>query len=322
MPFSKDGLTSRDAPYRHTSNGETVYVPTMPFPSLTSKTKLFKGGNNTVYAVSVPNHNTKMVLRVSNHGYSNDVEKDYKFEMTLSIKLSEMDITPRIYGYGYDDTKQKYWILQRRYDMSLADFVKSSACKAKMRSVEEKMIHLMIQLNRVSFCYDIHPLNVVLTKDALSVRLIDFDNKFCTDKGRAGLRISQSNMLIATLFVFANNHQGKLCGKRIYFRDILKEMLFGGKARKFLDGPPNLKKIVRFLETVKAQMTGKDKHLFTALSIMRYWRTGDDEDRTDVTTMMREVLFGKLDKSNYLVMPNQLTTTEEKELNTFESMLR
>lgn len=299
MPYRQNGLYLSDRPVLHrTSSNKKVYIPDDKPPPFTTKKKLFEGGNNVTYTVKVRGLSKPMVYRVSNDGYDKQLEIDCYQEVLLTLKLSTHAICPILYGYGYDTDIQRYWFLSEKYSMSLGKFVRRN-CSLRIRHIEEEMIKLFTRMIKYSFCYDIHPLNVVVSKDGIRVRLIDFDNKYCTKKRAGGHSISNTNLLVSTLIVFSNNHQGKLCGKRPYFQKILREMLDGGPARKFINGKPNLKKIEAFLNKVHAQYTGRDKQLFTARSIMRYWR-GGDRDRTPVSKMIEEVLYGKMDARNYL----------------------
>ena len=303
MPYRPQGLKTSDNPKPHlTKENRKVYIPDETPPAFTSKKKLFKGGNNVAYSVRIKHSNKPMVYRESLHAYNKDDEEDYKNEIIFTIKFSTAGICPKIFGYGYDPDAQRYWMLSELYDMSLAKFVQSErTCSHKIRHIEEEMVKLFNTMIKHSFCYDIHPRNVVVSRDGQRVRLIDFDNKYCTKRRAGGHSINQTDLLVATLIVFSINHQGKLCGKRPYFQKILREMMEGGPARRLITSAPNLKKIESFLNKVHAQMKGSRKHLFTARAIMRYWRTGD-RDHTPVSQMIQEVLYGHMNSRNYLVL--------------------
>ena len=160
--------------------------------------------------------------------------------------------------------------------------VSQAICDATRNSIEGQLIRkFSIMAKMGSFCYDIHPRNVVLRhkgKNKVEVALIDFDHTFCIDPERMhnGFKggkqkkkslphyvLSVNNMLFAMLLVFSSNSH-RHCGK-LYFREKMLKML-EGKSKYLVEGGGrvDLGKVLRFLDTSIAQ--GRD----STRTIMRH----------------------------------------------------
>ena len=120
--------------------------------------------------------------------------------------------------------KNCYWSLHELFDCNLAQLVKKySNCESLMKKVESQLIKLFKALNKTSFCYDIHPRNVVVKRQnkTFILKLIDFDAKYCTKKRPTVLNSKEA--VYATCIVFSNNFSSQTCKQHIYFQSFLRQ---------------------------------------------------------------------------------------------------
>ena len=183
MPLNLNGLSKNNYPKLIKENNEKYYIPSEEPPQFFLKKKLLEGGNNMTFIVKV--NGKKYLFRESLCKYSKSTEWDFFIEFSLSIKMSILNISPKMYGYGFSKKKNCYWSLHELFDCNLAQLVKKySNCESLMKKVESQLIKLFKALNKTSFCYDIHPRNVVVKRQnkTFILKLIDFDAKYCTKK--------------------------------------------------------------------------------------------------------------------------------------------
>lgn len=286
MPLNLQGLTKNDFPRAFKEKNQIYYIPTELPPKFNSKKKYFKGGNNYTYIVVY--NNKKYLYRESLCKYSKVIERDMYYETILSITMSILKVSPKIYGYGFDSNKLKYWSLHELFDCNLAQFIRThSDCSKIMNKIEKQLLYLFAKLTKNSFCYDIHPKNVVVkvNKNKFTLKLIDFDAKYCTLKKPGGL--SNKELIYATCIVFSNNFSAQTCKKHIYFQYYL---------RKYYN-TVNIKKVLRFLKNLKANDPSKK---FSCFSNLIYWRGSS----TNINHILKEIMYGKL-VNGYIVLPKK-----------------
>jgi hypothetical protein len=261
---------------------------------------LAKGGHNEVFRVRYGGPGSRMYLfRKNTDGYDPELEIEVASEVGYNIKFSAAGIAPKLYDYGYcPGQKGKpgyYWQVMEMFDESLHAFnrrVSERVCAQTRNSIESQLISKFAVMAKLSsFCYDIHPRNVVLRhlgNNKVKVALIDFDHTFCIasqrihtgfkggeNKSLPRYALNVNNLLFALLLVFSSNSKLE-CGK-VYFREKMMDML-SGKSRFLVKGGGalNLGRVLRFLDTSIAQ--GKD----STRRIMRWWNPIHGEKATVV----------------------------------------
>ena len=269
-----------------------------------------KGGHNEVYKVRYGGPKSRQYLfRKNTDGYDEELEIEVASEVGYNIKFSAAGIAPKIYDYGYAPGRPGqpgfYWQVMEMFDESLYAFnhrVSQAVCDATRDSIESQLIRkFAIMAKMGSFCYDIHPRNVVLRhkkRNKVEVALIDFDHTFCINPSRIhnGFRggnkkrphyaLSVNNLLFAMLLVFSSNSH-RHCGK-IYFREKMLQML-SGKSKFLVEGGGrvDLGAVLRFLDVSIAQ--GKD----STKTILRYYN-GLRQDKGTVIDFAEYVLGRKV----------------------------
>lgn len=280
MPLNLSGLTTKDFPKPFTKNHEKFYIKTEKAPTFSYKKKGIKGGNNKTFIVKLNDDGKKYLYRESLFSDNPINEKDMYLETILAIKMNLLNISPKMYGYGYDPIRKKYWSLHELFDCNLGTFVKKfSNCDQAMKNIEHQLIKLFKKLNKTSFCYDLHPMNVVvklINKKKFSLKLIDFDAKYCTLKPPSALSSLES--LYATCIVFSNNFSNKTCKNHIYFQNFLKKNY----------DRVNIKKVILYLERLRANDPSKK---FSCKSILLHWR---QQGQASVKRILNEIMFGKI----------------------------
>jgi hypothetical protein len=298
-------LGPKDVPKRFVIDGRPFYIRTKtPLGYMLEKKPFAKGGHNEAFRATYGSSSKKQYLfRLNTDDFDSNLELEIASEVGYSIRFAHHGIAPKVYDYGYSPTKDGqpgfYWQVLEIFDDSLYGYLEKASrveCARTRDSIERQLVQKFSKMAELgSFCYDIHPRNVVVRKNKegkIELSLIDFDHTFCISSSRihTGLRgngktrakgkgklptysLSANNLLFALLLVFSSNTRRK-CGV-LYFQQKLKSMLHGNKTYLIKGGGPvSLAKVVSFLSTSIAQ--GKD----STVTIMRWWNPMKGERAT------------------------------------------
>lgn len=297
-------LGPKDVPKRFVIDGKPFYIRTKaPFGYTLEEKPFAKGGHNKAYRATYgPSSKKQYLFRVNTDDFDSNLELELASEIGYSIRFAHHGIAPKVYDYGYSPTvdgrRGFYWQVLEIFDDSLHGYLEKASkaeCARTRDSIEQQLVQKFSKMAELgSFCYDIHPRNVVVRKTKggkIELALIDFDHTFCISSSRIHTGLGQqraratstgrlpsysltaNNLLFALLLVFSSNTRRK-CGV-LYFRQKLNSMLRGDKTYLIKGGGPvSLTKVVSFLSTSIAQ--GKD----STVTIMRWWNPMKGERAT------------------------------------------
>ena len=163
-----------------------------------------EGAHNAAYKATHPGIRGEVLFRINTdvaetEDEQRDMERDIAGEIARSIEFATLGIAPKIYDYGYCPSTPTaggyYWQVLEMYDESLHAYLvrKGTRACAETHRIEEMVLaKLAVMVQAGSFCYDIHPRNVVVKTAGprrsggtiTRVALIDFDDSFCIRKSR------------------------------------------------------------------------------------------------------------------------------------------
>lgn len=295
----------KDVPKKFVIGGETFYIrEKIPLGYALDEKPFAEGGHNKAYRASYRGSAKKYLFRLNTDEFHSDLKFELASEITYNIRFAHHGIAPKLYDYGYcpsmNGQRGFYWQVLEMFDDSLYGYLKKASkaeCQRTQNSIERQLVNKFAKMAELkTFCYDIHPRNVVLRKTKggkMEIALIDFDDTFCIGPSRIytelrkklhtkktqkpnlpSYSITPNNLLFALLLVFSSNTQRK-CGV-LYFRKRLKTMLRGSKTHLVKGGGAvSLSKVVAFLST----SSGQDRSSST-LSVMRWWNPMNNEKAT------------------------------------------
>ncbi len=166
-----------------------------------------EGAHNAAYKATHPGIQGEVLLRINTDVAETEEEQQVKEreiagEVARSIEFATLGVAPHVYDFGYcpstPTAEGYYWQVLELYDESLHAYLVrrgTRACAETHRLEELVLAKLSLMVQAGSFCYDIHPRNVVVktarvrdrdcTESAVTrVALIDFDDSFCIRKSR------------------------------------------------------------------------------------------------------------------------------------------
>ena len=272
-----------------------------------------EGAHNAAYKATHPGIRGEVLFRVNTdvpetREQEEDMDREIAGEVARSIEFATLGIAPLLYDYGYcpptRDNDGYFWQVMELYDESLHAYLEREgrqACAETHRIEEMVLDKLSVMVQARSFCYDIHPRNVVVKKDAkgriAKVALIDFDDSFCIRKSRINppdaarrshhrptYRVSPNNLLVSALIVFGSNSREQ-CGVPL-FRDKVLGLLRGDRTYAIEGGGPvDMATVLNYLGTSTAQGT------HSTLGLLRHWNTRYGLDAAP-ETFVQHVLGG------------------------------
>ena len=197
-----------DIPLRQQRDNAFLIRSKVPAGYVVQKTPLAEGAHNAVFVATHPGIDEQVLFRINTNvpetkKEQRALEREIASEVARSIEFAILGIAPLIYDYGYCPSTETrdgyYWQVLEMFDESLHAYLlrRGARACAEVHRVEELVLHkLALMVQAGSFCYDIHPRNVVIRVDGVpghiaQVALIDFDDSFCIHKSRIELESRQ-----------------------------------------------------------------------------------------------------------------------------------
>ena len=170
-----------------------------------------------------------VIIRHSNNSVEYDVGLPAAAaEIKLLKAASVANFGPNLYAYGYCKNKKYFWQALEFFDSNLLNYMENwTSLQVNYNNIEKQLSVLFMRMaNQRIFCVDLKPENVVVNFDQntgaiTNMKLIDFDNIYCMERGEENPRV----LLISMLCIFANNASNK---PHKFFQDVLRHVFLQG----------------------------------------------------------------------------------------------
>ena len=115
--------------------------------------------------------------------------KNLRKEVEIQIKLSDEDLAPEVYKFGFlsHKTKRGYYshcfIVTERFETDVSSYIKTlkeDKDKKNLQKLQNKLEEVVEKLSECEFvCMDFKTDNMVINTKTMNIKVIDFEGRFC-----------------------------------------------------------------------------------------------------------------------------------------------